>query len=648
MHKLTRSLATFSLALLLITPLFYTTQTANYFSTPKLLLLGLVLMLSLAAWALPLVRREVRFATHPATIPALLIVIAMSVNLLFRSEARFEALVTRAAPYMLGAFIVLFLPTSLHMTEKTKELASRLFLGMTSLLALHSLLQLTFLHKLTTLPTYLQSQFFTPTGGLLTTLSLLLLGGIFLAGYLRQNQHPTALYGTLLALHTIALVAYLAILVPGNFAKLDVLPWSASWSLALDALKRGSNLILGVGLGNYGVLYSAAKPLFLNSTAYWNVVVQNGNPELLHLLATTGLLGTGALALLGTTAATHGLKSTTRPFALLPLATGTLLLLTPFNVSLWTVFVALLVVSLPTTEHTHTIEAPLSWSLLALTLLAIGSLGFVSYRLTRAEVAMRSAQRALGANDGKAIYDLHIDAINSLPWNTEYHLSYAQVNLTLASAISAKKDLTDSDRTTITQLVSQAIREGKTAVALRPSDSRSWQYLGLTYRNLINVAQGADQFALDAYAQAVSLDPANPALRFDFASLLAQLAQTEKDETKQSAYYARAVSEYQTAIQLKADYANAYYNLSKVLEMTKNYESAAAMLDKTISLLPDGNDKQTAQSEFETLKAKLPKPSATPAASPEPSVKPASSDLSEPTPLPSPLPGGPVALPKDN
>ncbi len=647
MHKLARTAALGSLLLLAVTPLVFTTGTANYFVTPKLLLLALATVLALAAWGLPLAQRELRFATHEATLPAILVITALAVNLLFRGEARFEGLLARGIPYACAALIILFAPSALDLSARSRQLLVRLTLGVTTTLATLALAQLTFLYRLTSLPAYLQSQFFTPTGGVFATLALLILGITLLLAETKRAGRLSPIPGILLALHTITLVAYLAILLPGGFAKLDVLPWSAAWSLALDALKRGSNLILGVGLGNYGVLYGAAKPLFLNSTPYWNTVVQNGNPELLHLVATTGLVGTGAIVLLLGTAL-MGKDRAIASTRLFPLVAGALLLLTPFNLSLLAVVTLALVASLTPTTHTRHLEIPLAAGLGTLAILAIGFLGYASFRFGHGEVAMRRAQQALAANDGKAVYDRHIEALTAVPWNTEYHLSYAQVNLTLASALSGKKDLTESDRTTITQLVSQAIREGKTAVSLRPSDSRSWQYLGLTYRNLINVAQGADQFALEAYAQAVALDPGNPALRFDFASLLAQLAQSEKDETKQAAYYTRSVSEYQTAIQLKADYANAYYNLSKVLEMTKNYESAAAMLDKTISLLPDGNDKQTAVAELETLKAKLPKPSASPAASPEATKAPATSDLSEPSPLPSPLSGGPVALPKDN
>ena len=149
--------------------------------------------------------------------------------------------------------------------------------------------------------------------------------------------------------------------------------------------------------------------------------------------------------------------------------------------------------------------------------------------------------------------------------------------------------------------------EAKLATSLAPNDSKTWQNLGNLYRNLINVADGVDRFAIDSYSQAVALDPANPALRVEFGGLLYQLAQASKTKEDQPALYNRAASEFQIAIQLKSDYPNAYYNLAKLLEVREDYVNAAVAMQKAISLLgPDNGDLARANAELDDIKAKLP------------------------------------------
>ena len=175
--------------LLILIPLIFTTGTANYFMTPKLLLLALATILALAAWAIPLAQRELRFATHEATLPAILVITALAVNLLFRGEARFEGLLARGIPYACAALIILFAPSALDLSARSRQLLVRLTLGMTTTLATLALAQLTFLYRLTSLPAYLQSQFFTPTGGVIATLLDVTGGAMALIGAMDRHQH---------------------------------------------------------------------------------------------------------------------------------------------------------------------------------------------------------------------------------------------------------------------------------------------------------------------------------------------------------------------------------------------------------------------------------------------------------------------------
>jgi tetratricopeptide (TPR) repeat protein len=289
-----------------------------------------------------------------------------------------------------------------------------------------------------------------------------------------------------------------------------------------------------------------------------------------------------------------------------------------------------------------------------MSLIILSVIAYISYfgsRVIMAETSLRNAQIALSKNDGKALYENSLKATSLVPKMATYRLSYAQVNLSLATALSQKESLSDTERSNVSSLISQAVAEGKAALSLSPNNPLVWQTLGRIYQKLINVAEGSDKFAVDAYAQAVTLDPANPTLRIEYGGLLYQLIGLSKDQKEQAALFGRAQSEFQTAIQLKPDYPNAYYNLAKLLEMAKDYENSYIVMQKAISLLgPDNPNLGQANVELEAIKAKVPKatpaPSAKPSATPSPVVEEnPETAIQTPAPLPSPIDGGPLDIP---
>lgn len=612
------SLAIFTL----IIPLFFWNLTANFFTTPKLILLALFALILTGQLIFSLFQtNSLRIPRSPHNLLYFFIIFAVLLNFILIPEGRPEALAGRGGLLLLLPLVSIIISLLPH----TKNLWLTGFFVLTSILSLHTLLQLTWLYHAPFVPQIMQSRAFTPTGSFLSTL-IILVAGLFasLASLRHASTRLRPLYLIVTFLTTISIVAIISLMLPGSPLALTLLPISATWSVTLDALKSWQSALVGVGLGNYSSFFSSVKPLFLNTTNLWNTLPQSGSSELLTILTTGGLSLFLPLVLLLIAALRHSF-STLAPINVIFITIALGLVIAPANLVLYFLLFLLLPFVLPL--HTHELSLPPPIRLI-ITILILAPLLILLYFLSRpvlADYYSRAGQVALAANDGRAVYEAHLAAVRAYPQLTSSRLAYAETNLRLASALSQKADLTENDRSTIATLIQQSIREGKAATALRPHYSLTWLALGKIYRQLINVATGADQFAVSAYAQAVALDPANPSLRIDFGGLLVQLGTTNLP---------RARTEFTTAIQLKSDYANAYYNLAKLLESEKDFAGSLVAMKKVATLLPpDSPDQGSIQAAIATLEKQLPAPVATPSAL-----------LSAPSPLPSPLPGGPLEL----
>jgi tetratricopeptide (TPR) repeat protein len=259
---------------------------------------------------------------------------------------------------------------------------------------------------------------------------------------------------------------------------------------------------------------------------------------------------------------------------------------------------------------------------------------YVWGRAYAADFYFRKSLNALTQNQGAQVYNYQIKAINYNPYSSLYHRTYSQTNFALANSIASQGELSDQDRTNITQLIQQAIREAKIAANLNPSDATNWENLAQIYRNLINFAQGADEWATAAYRQAITTDPLNPRIRLNLGGLFYTLQD-----------YETATRQFENSVNLKPDYANGYYNLAAAYRERGMYQEAYLSMQAAASLIPiDSADYQKAKNELDEL-AKLLPPEATPSAQQAPTE--AEEVLTEPQPLPTSAVEPPIELPEE-
>jgi tetratricopeptide (TPR) repeat protein len=654
------------LILLAITPLIFAPFTLNFFTINKQIFIILIaLVLIIKTGINHLITKKHLHPSSLFTFALAFFAAATGLNLLMTQEARIESLIGRGMLFIALAAISYAISISKRsLKDLTWALAGLITAG--TALAFHGILQLVILSNMTKLPVWMQSPAFTPAGSPLILITIIVVSLVATLAWAVKEidlTKKTSLF-TAAGIQLAALVTYGFMLNKGEVV-IQLLPLKAGWGLTLDSLKNVRELFLGIGLANFPVLFTQAKPAFLVQTELWTTIFQTSSNEILHLLTTTGVIGLIAFGLLlfATVKSSLKIESSPQVFAL-KLALYTVILsffLVPANIVSYTFFFTLAGLIAANSFNQNKKEVLFSGYTHIISAIVLGALvvvtGLFSYRVYAAEVFMRQAQQAFTQNDAEGVYLKHIRAVQLMPQIADYRISLSQINMTLASSLSRIQapdqetgevaQLTDQQREQISLLIQRAIEQGQVASQLRPSLYSPWQNLGVIYRNLINIASGAQDFAIQHLGQAVTRDPANPLLRIEYGGLFYQLSQLVEDPETQTALIDQAIQQFQVAARLRPNYANSYYNLANAFDKKGSYRLAyQAMTQALANLEPDSTDYLQAQNALLDLEAKLPQAPEQQPIELDPQ-QPAQSILQQPAPLPSPLPGGPVDLPEE-
>lgn len=602
----------------LLLPLFFLPLTTDFFQINKNLLLFASGSLSLLAWSVRnITRRRVSLSLTPATLASLLLAAAYLLSSLIQSKNPYMSLINRTSLIISLAALYLAVTSS----QKNKEVINLTYTALFFSGAVASLFSLfSFLGGLSlipnapafgeAMPAWLIAKTMNPTGGPIPFLTFVL-PLIPVSLYLAFKSSRWPLRAGLLfssALFAGASISQISLLLPGNDnAPVLLLPFTAGWSIALDIFKNARTAFLGVGPENFLAAFTRLKPAYLNLTPLWDSRFGSSSNELFTVLTTTGLLGAGFwLAMFlksGSLALKHKL---TAPFLLL-LGYFIANLVVPANgVLLGMGFISLALVGLSLKLDTDEIKditdqsAFLPW---VFGFISCGVLVFFWYFEGRAYAANLATYKALNLLNTNATesYNQQIAAYNLEPGNPSYRLNFSKTSLALANSIAAKKDLSDQDKTNITQLVEQSIREAKNATKLDPDNVFVWENLAGIYSQLINFAQGAQDWAIASYGQAISIDPNNARLRLNLGGVYFSLK--DYDSTQKM---------YEQAVSLKPDWANAHYNLSAIEKTKGNYAKALEQMRIVVGLLdPNSKDYQQATNELSDLEKLAPPPAAT-------------------------------------
>lgn len=610
-----------TVALIVLTPLIVLPYGENIFKHSKIFFVIFTTLLLVLSYAVNILKRKVvSFVISPFVLPLLLLLGSSLASTFFTSPYPTASLLGFGGAYIAVTIFALLAPTLL------KPQQSQVFgLSISTAGVLVSLLTLAELMGYG--PSYVFSQAFdiaisansfNVTGAFFVAAQVLLVSIITsIVSLLQSKSHKLwYIFATLVLIVGLGITTWYSL--PGKPTAPLSLPVQESWSIAIDALRSPRIALIGAGPESYSDMYNLFKPASTNTNeTIWNVQFNQAFNVPFTIIPTMGLLGLAAWLSLAVQAIRQ-VKTTTaagKPALAAIIVILILNLLFPTNIILLAFLAVAIVFWIVTKKEslssmelrpmtvtvTETENEPQErtefsqsfvYSVVAVLLLAVILSGFFASQAYASFYYLFLSERAATNNDIVNVYNFQQKAIEYNPYMSLFRRRYALTNLAIATALSNKEQPTQEDAQQVQQLVEQAIREGRASTTINPTDTQNWRALGDVYRNLIGVAEGAENWALASYSRAIETAPTDPTVRIQLGGIF--YGQEE---------YQQAVTLFSQAAQLKPDYANAYYNLANAYAKLGNYVAAAQSYQQTLALLePGSEDYQQAQKELEEIR----------------------------------------------
>lgn len=568
--------------LVCLLPILIYPKTSDMFEIPKWVALGFVTSLTLVFWIIRMAKTKEAVLSRSHYFMSLLpILLLFTANTILISKNTMEALIDPAGASVFLFLIIILLFGGSFLTPALRNKIRWIWASLAGILGLLALYQALGIPKLL-FPSGSQytDLLFTPLGhplALLTFLCVSIPSTLGLVWHAKKQSHDTA-FG-------IAVIAVIfSIIGAGATAGIwlttttGAMPISIGWSVLLESWKSLPQALFGFGIERYLAMFMKLRPESINQTEFWSTVFTKSATLPLHIGSVTGIFGLVGFLWLAVSSWMTAQKTRadwSLRFSLLVFFLCTFI--TPPHISLWILFLLLLLILETPSQGVLMVKTPGFLILTIPTLCAALIIGIGTSRILTAETIASEGVNASQRGDTALSYKKTAQAIELLPFVHQYRINMSQLSVAAAqnfyAAISANgknETLSQADLDTITKLSDQATREAKLAIDLSPDDAVTWANIARLYSSLIGAAQNADQYAVAAFRKAIALDPINPVLHLDLATLVASMNQLDE-----------AIGETKTAITLKPDYANAYYNLANFYRLKADYTNAKAAIEQT-------------------------------------------------------------------
>lgn len=633
--------------LFFIFPLFIATLTTDIFALPKQAILAGITFLALLLFVAKMIaEKSIRIRRTPFDLPVILFTTALFLSSILAVN-KADSLIT----FVIFLFAVIIYFITVNTIKDNKSLmfliaalvASGVVLSISSMLLFFKIYILPF--------SFYQSQTFTPLGSLLEQAIYL---GLLLsvAGYvgwsnisshipgINQNRRN----GIIFLVASIIILIGLFITIYGilTLQRPTILPFETGLQTAFSAISQDlgrvwQGFLFGSGFGTYATDFTRFKQISFNQNqALWTFTFFRSSSFILELLATTGILGLSAFFFLivRIIKELQDKKGNTISISLVLALIASFIL--PFSSIIQTLLFILLALFAVlqglknrTTNKFFDIELQLvafKRGLIALEtpqdrsdkskilplffsfviFIIVGVLGYYSLNYLISDITFQKSLIAAANNQAQETYKNQASAIAQFRFRDAYYRIFSQTNLAIANSLASQtpKGSTPSASTqqTISALIQQSINAGRFATTLAPQTTLNWQNLSSIYRSLIGFGQNAENFALVTEQQALNLDPNNPQQYIILGGIYYQIG-----------LWDLAQNQFQAAVNLKPDFANAYYNLGHTLQQKKDIKGALAQYEIVKTLVANnpqslkqitGEIKELSSSEAQNIPTK--------------------------------------------
>jgi hypothetical protein len=631
-----------------LTPLFFLPITADPFTFNKFYLVTFLASLSLLSWCVrSLVRGKLSFTASPSLLPLLILVAAHLVSSLWLSPIQHVSLFGQSAFFI--SLLIIFITTT--SSQKNRALIDSVIFGLvlsTSLLSLTTILHhFDLLNQLISLD-LLDNKFFSPAGGILVSFIYTLPVLIATMGFLIVTKNwlqKSLLFASVIIMIVASLINLTLVLPQGGQPVLFLLPYRASWSIAVDIFKNWQTALFGTGPDTYLSVFTRLKPGFLNvDDTLWSLRFPESGSFFLTLITTIGLVGSLSFVVSFLKPISLSLKHraaqmSNPSFVFLSLSLITSLvafILTPASIALLVFGVLALITitvefklmglkavkdvslslsaknetesfyqNLPDTAKASPYVFILPWVTTLLSLVLLIMYWIYAVPAYSASMQIKQAGDIIGTNPVGA-YLKELEAARLDPFNSTYPMLLSQFFDNAAISLLNKKDATADEKTSATEYMQRAIDYGKKAATLNPYNVIVWENLATIYQSFIGVADGAQNFAVSHFAQAISLDPTNPELRLKLGVLFFNLGDVDQ-----------SIKLVGQAIELKQNWSLPYYNMGLIYRSKEDNARALQYLKAGLQYAePDSEDYTKFQEEISALEKLAPAAEATPSATP--------------------------------
>lgn len=621
---------------LFLLPLLFLSTTTDAFVLPKEVLLGGTISLFVIFFGLKnIFDAKLKLRASPFDMPVVTIIVVAFLSAIF-SVNRFDAFAA-FVPLLLIAFLYFSITNVLRMERQLLFILACLMLGA----VVSGIITLASFFKIYLLPfPYTHVQYFTTFGSLLDQaiyFALLLpIAAYFIyplfrslfsakklqspfAGASGEPQQSKKMNGVGVAFGISFLIILISLTVTiymlFTSQKPLILPLDTGLQTGFAAISQDTgnvlkSFLLGSGIGTYVIDFTRFKTAAYNANAsIWAFTFFRSSSYLLEVLATMGILGLASYIFLAFRMFRE--KNFFLPLILAFIAA----ILLPFSFTLLVLFFVLLgifgvirihnkpekygdmefyfvalkrgllvaktegeTVTQNNVQRQYSKFLPILFFLFTLVVVGIPMYFTAIYFIS--DMTFQQSLVAASQNNGLQTYNLEIAAIKLFPYRDIYYRTFAQTNIALANSLAINLQRNPKDpnapqnQQNILTLIQQGISAGRSATTIAPYTAFNWNNLSSIYRSLIGFGQNADKFTVLTLQQAIALDPNNPQQYVDLGGVYYQLGQ-----------YDDAIRQFQFAINLKQDYANAYYNLGHALQSKGDNQNALAAYETVKTLV---------------------------------------------------------------